>query len=295
MIVLAATFWGMIAVFVKKLAYLGFSAMEIVTIRVTLTAVILFSIQLLKYQKMDRISMKNIPIFIGTGIFSIVAFNWCYFMAIDQMNISLAVILLYTAPAFVTILSTLLLKESLTSKKLIAVIGTILGCVMIAGISTKSTQSITLTGVLIGLGSGFCYALYSIFGKYALREHKPFTVTLNTFLVASIFLIPVTQLWHKAELFQNVDVWIYGIGLALFPTVFAFIFYTSGLKKIESSRAAIIATIEPIIATMLGIFLYQEKMELLQLIGSIIIMLSVLVVNLPEKKNPLLIKRGANL
>lgn len=293
MITLAAIFWGLIAIFVKELSQLGFTAMEIVTIRVTITAIILLCIQLLRERTVPRLNLKDVHIFIGTGIISIVVFNWCYFKAIEQMNVSIAVILLYTAPAFVTILSILVLKESFTLKKLIAVLGTILGCVLIAGVSTNSTQVITLSGVLIGLGSGFCYALYSIFGKFALNKYNPFVVTLYTFIAATIFLVPITQLWKKAELFQNPSVWTYGGGLALFSTVLAFILYTTGLKKIESSKASIIATIESIVATLVGVYLFQETIGFNQLLGSIMIIISVLIVNLPEKKNPLLLKRGA--
>jgi drug/metabolite transporter, DME family len=280
----SAALWGVIAIFVRKLANLGFTSMEIVTIRVVTAAILLGIIGLIHGRSQLRISYKDIRLFIGTGILSIVLFNWCYFTAVSTMNLSLAVILLYTSPAFVAVLSFLVLKEKMTNVKAISVVGVIIGCILIAGVSQTDTASISAIGILTGLGAGFGYALYSIFGKFALAKYPPFTVTFYTFLIAAITLLPVTGLWKKGAELVSVDVLLYGIGLGLFPTVIAFLLYTKGLEKIETSRAAVIATVEPIVATILSVFLYKESFGLIQAIGSIIILLSVTIINIPKTK-----------
>jgi drug/metabolite transporter, DME family len=283
-IAFGASLWGLIAIFVRTLSNVGFTPMEIVTIRVATAALILFLGGVFKYRDRMKIKWQDITLFIGTGIFSIVFFNWCYFTTINQMNLSIAVILLYTSPAFVTVLSFLFLKESMSVKKILSVIGTLLGCIFIAGISSNENVSISMIGLLTGLGAGLGYSLYSIFGKIALRKYESFTVTFYTFLVAAIALIPITGLWEKGSLLMRGDVMLWGIGLGLIPTVIAYFMYTIGLNHIESSKAAIIATIEPVVATLLGVLYYNEKLGLWQLIGSIFILTSVLLVNLPSKE-----------
>jgi drug/metabolite transporter, DME family len=283
MITLAATLWGIIAIFVKHLAIIGFTPMEIVAIRVTVAFIILLAIGLISFKDQIKIQTKDIPLFIGSGIVSIVFFNWCYFTTINQMNLSLAVILLYTAPAMVVLFSRILFKEKLTIQKFVAVIGTLLGCVFITGIGSNSTEDLTMIGLLTGLGSGLGYALYSIFGKIALIQYKPFTITFYTFLMATVFLLPFTSLWEKADLLFQINTLLWALGLGLLPTVIAYFFYTKGLEKIESSKAAIIATIEPIVATILGIFLYHEGMGFMQMIGTGLIFSSVIMVNLTRK------------
>lgn len=295
MIAAGAALWGLIAFFVRGLAEMGFSEMEIVAIRVTAAAMILLIIGILRFSKEIKISIKDLPVFAGTGILSIVFFNWSYFTALNQMPVSLAVILLYTSPAFVAVLSFLFLKESLTFKKSAAVIGTITGLVFVAGVSGEAAQSISFWGWMTGLGAGLGYALYSIFGKFALRKYSPFTVTLYTFLVAASSLFPVVQLWEKSEMFLNPKVILYGTGLGLFPTVLAYFLYTWGLERTESSKAAVIATVEPIVATALGVFLYSEELAGLQIAGSLLIILSVVIVNLPAGKFPLqMLGKGRN-
>ncbi|MFJ5715790.1 DMT family transporter [Neobacillus sp. NPDC093127] len=282
LIAVSAGLWGIIAIFVRKLTSLGFTPMEIVAVRVVTAAVLLALIGIVKYRGHLKISFTDVPLFIGTGICSIVLFNWCYFSAINQMNLSIAVILLYTAPAFVTVLSYFFLKEKMESVKLISVTGTILGYVLIAGLNVTDAATISAAGLLTGLGAGFGYALYSIFGKFALKKYRPFTVTLYTFIVAAITLLPITGLWKKGSVLATGDVLIYGIGLGLFPTVIAYLCYTKGLEKIESSKAAIIATVEPVIATLLSVLLYGEGFGIIQGIGSTIILLSVLLINFPK-------------
>lgn len=283
-ITISAALWGIIAIFVRKLGDIGFTSMEIVTIRVVIAAVLLGIIGLVKYRPQLRISYKDIRLFIGTGILSIVLFNWCYFTAVGTMNLSMAVILLYTSPAFVAVLSFIFLKEKMTGVKAASVIGTILGCILIAGVSQTDTASLTTVGIITGLAAGFGYALYSIFGKFALAKYPPFTVTFYTFLIAAITLLPVSGVWKKGDDLISSDVLLYGGGLALFPTVIAFLLYTKGLERIESSKAAVIATVEPVVATLLSVFVYKESFGLIQAIGSTIILLSVTIINIPRQK-----------
>lgn len=279
MIAFGASLWGLIAIFVKGLKDAGLSEMEIVTIRVTIAAIVLIVIGFFLYKGEMKCKVKHLPLFVGTGICSVVFFNYCYFLSINQLGVSLAVVLLYTSPAFVAILSFLFLKEILHGKKIIAVIGTILGCILIAGVS-GSTVEITTIGILTGLGAGLGYALYSIFGKVALNYYQPFTVTLYTFITATIFLLPFSTLWNKLDVFISTKVFIYSIGLGTIPTVLAYFVYTWGLEKTESSKAAIIATIEPVVAMFIGVVIYKEVLQFQQMIGSLLVLFSVIFVNI---------------
>jgi len=294
-IAISASLWGIIAIFVRKLTEAGFTPMEIVTIRVVTAAILLSLIGVIKFPVQMKIKFPDIGLFIGTGICSIVLFNWCYFSAINQMNLSLAVILLYTAPAFVTILSYLFLRENMDSTKILSVLATIVGCVLVAGVNLKAAAAIRPIGLLTGLGAGFGYALYTIFGKFALKKYPTFTVTLYTFIIASLALLPLTHLWDKWSLLVSGDILLYGIGLGLFPTVIAYLLYTKGLENVDGSKAAIIATVEPVVATILSVFLYEEGFGVIQAIGSFVILLSVLLINRSKKSRGTIYNKKASI
>jgi drug/metabolite transporter, DME family len=280
MIAFAAAMWGLIGFFVKGLNTAGFSAMEIVAIRVLTAAIVLIIVGIAFYRSHLKIRLKDLYLFVGTGILSIVFFNWSYFTAINLMNIPIAVALLYTSPAFVAVLSFLFLKESINRKKLLAIVMTVIGCTLAAGITGQGGTSFSVSSILIGLGAGFGYALYSIFGKVALRRYHPFTVTLYTFLVASAALVPTTGIASKAAVLFTGDVWLYAIGLGIFPTVVAYFAYSWGLERTESSTAAVVATLEPVIATMLGLLVYGDRLGGIQLLGSALIIMSVIAINI---------------
>ena len=143
LIIGGASLWGVIGFFVQSLSDFGFSAMEIVTLRVVSAFVILLVYVLLIDPKAFKINWKDSIYFIGTGILSIVFFNWSYFTAMKEISISIAVILLYTAPAFVTILSVIFLKEKLNKRKIVSLIITIAGCIFVTGLI--SSQAITIS------------------------------------------------------------------------------------------------------------------------------------------------------
>lgn len=279
MIAFAAAMWGLIGFFVKGLSDVGFSAMEIVAIRAVTATIFLMAAGVLLYPQKLKVSFKDFYLFIGTGIFSIVFFNWCYFTAISLMNIPIAVSLLYTSPAFVAILSFVFLKETFTMNKVLAIGLTVAGCSFTAGMIGSTGSSFGGESILIGLGAGFGYALYSIIGKVALRKYDPFTVTMYTFIVASAALIPTTGIVGKGDMLIDGRTLLLAAGLGLFPTVLAYFAYSWGLERVESSTASIVATLEPVVATMLGFFVYHDRLTVFQLIGSMLIIFSVIAVN----------------
>jgi drug/metabolite transporter (DMT)-like permease len=283
-VIMAAILWGIIGLFVDSLYHYGFTALQVVTIRVVFAALILIIYTAFKDSSQLKIHLHDWKYFIGTGIFSIVFFNWCFFTAIQETSLSIAAILLYTGPAFVTLLSRIFFKELLTKSKIFSLILAIVGCSLVIGIFPKFQQSITLYGGIIGLGAGFGYALYSIFGKLALQKLGPLTVATYTFIFASVAMIPTSGLLQELTVLGNSEVLMLGIGLGLFPTALAFIFYTFGLKLIESSKASITTTIEPVVATMLGVFIFGDVLTAWQVLGVSFVLLSVLIVQINFKK-----------
>ena len=283
-IILGASFWGLISIFVQGLYSFGFNSTEVVTLRVSTAAVLMVVYVFLTDKNVFKVKLKDIPYFIGTGVLSIVFFSWCYFTAIQIIPVSVAVILLYTAPAFVAILSRIIFKELLTRRKVIALGLTLTGIILIVG-WPQADGKVSFLGLLLGLGSGFGYSLYSIFGKAALHKYSSLTITTYSFIFASVFMLPLSKLWTKSHLFNGKIVWLYIIGLGLIPTVLAYIFYTIGLSHIESSKAAITATVEPLVATGVGVLLYNEVLSLRHLGGMILVILAIILINKKSEEN----------
>ncbi|WP_077619600.1 DMT family transporter [Bacillus sinesaloumensis] len=280
-----AALWGIIGLFVSNLYELGFTPLQVVAVRAIAASIFLITYTLLKNPSAFKIKVADSKYFIGTGIISIVFFNWCMFVAIEETSISVAAILLYTAPAFVTIFARFLFKEKLTVRKILALVVTIIGCAFVVGVFPNFSGTISLFGLIVGIGSGFFYALYSIFGKFALEKYDSLTVTVYTFLFAAVAVTPFSGIWSIGNLFADVKAWAYIGGLGFLSTMMAFILYTKGLQYIESSRASIIATIEPVVAAIIGFFVFQETLQMWQYVGIIMVLAAVMIVQETTDKN----------
>ncbi len=279
-IIIAGVLWGAIALFVNPLSALGLSSMQIVALRVTFSAVILSSYTLIKDRTLFKIDPKDIIFFIGTGVFSIVLFNYFYFEAINIMgSVAIPALLLYTAPIFVMIMSAIFFRDKITLKKVLCLLITIAGLVFITGALTGGTP-VSIYALLVGIGSGFCYALYSIFSKPLIKKYNPLTITTYTFLIAALVAIPISGIAQNTQIAFLPDSILLSFGLAVVCTISPFILYTSGLKKVSPSKASILATIEPFIAALFGFFVFKESMTIEKIAGMVLIFASIFLINI---------------
>jgi drug/metabolite transporter (DMT)-like permease len=235
----------------------------------------------IKNPKLLRFSLRDWPLFFGTGVVSLLFFNWCSIGAMKAAGVSVSVVLLYTSPVFVVVLSALLFHEPFTRRKLLALLLTIAGCVLVAGI-LSSGERISGKALLLGLGSGLGYALYSIFGRIALQKYDSMTITVWTFAFAAAGAA-VCCLIDPPEVPLTAALCPTGIaatlGIAFFCCVLPYLLYTKGLTGVETGRAAILATIEPAVGALIGIIVFSEPLTASKAAGMALIFLSVLTLS----------------
>ena len=158
------------------------------------------------------------------------------------------------------------------------------GCVMVSGISGGG---LTPIGLLVGLGSGIGYGLYSILGTIALRRYSPYTVTTYTFIFAAVGSWIICRPVELFDKFTNTShigfLTVFCCLTALVTAVIPFLAYTCGLQNVEASKAGIIATIEPMVATLIGILVFSEPLTLISGLGILLILTAVVILNLKQK------------
>lgn len=276
----AAILWGGLAIFVRSLNAGGFSAMEIVCLRAYGSVLFLFPGLFIIKKKLLRVQVRDCWCFIGTGVFSIVFFSYCYFRNVEVSSIAFSSILMYTSPVWVALLSAVCFRERITGRKIICLILALAGCVLVSGV-TDGPASVSIYGVLLGLGSGIGYGLYTIFGRFALNKgYHPMTVAAYTFLFACVGVLPFVNIFsiiNKLE--SDPKLWLIALGMAFFTTTLSFSLYTLGLRWLESTQAAVLATLEPIVSTIVGVFLYKEPVTVVMLIGIILVLVSSVLIS----------------
>ena len=276
-ILIAGISWGMLGIFSRNLTTYGFTPRDIVLVRNfggLLAMTVMFFIM---DKSIFRIKLKHFPFFLGTGLVSVVMFTLLYFSCQQQCSLAVSAILLYTSPVFVMVMSALIWKDKITKQKLVALVVTLAGCVFVSGILSGGL-TVTTAGLITGLGSGFFYALYSIFGRFALKHYNPLTVTYYTFVCAGIACLFVgSPAQVVTYMGASVMVPLLSLGLIFIGTVLPFVMYTKGLAEIESGKAAILASVEPVSAALTGVIAFGEPLTMSIALGLLCILTAVYI------------------
>ena len=274
-ILAAAALWGIIGVWNRRLMAGGLSPYSIVVVRNCGGMVLLTAVMALRNRSVFQVERRHLQYFFGTGVVSVVLFTVCYFSCQEICSLAVASILLYTAPAIVVVLSALLWRERVTKQKLLALGLTLVGCALVCGVFSGSL-TVTGGGIALGLGAGFFYALYSIFGRYALAHYGPMTVTVWTFVFAGVASLALVRPAELAALSQP-SLALTAVGLVVCSTVLPYILYTRGLARVEAGKASILASLEPVVASVAGVVLFGEPMGPLTAAGIVCVLAGVYI------------------
>ena len=286
-VVLAGCLWGTTGLFVRHLNAVGLTTMTICVARSLVALVMMLVLALCIDPKLLRVRLRHLWCFFGTGVLSMLFFNYCYFYTIEVSSMAVAATMLYTAPVFVLVLSALLFRERITARKVVALLLAVVGCVLVSGLITGG-GALNSTGVLLGLGAGFGYGLYSIFTRFAInRGYSSVTVSVYTFLFAALGGLPLTD-WSQlqtASRNEGVSLWLF-LGLyALVTTVLPYLFYNRGLTRVENSKASVIASVEPVMAALLGLAVFGEVPGVPECIGILLVLGAVVLLNVKGKSS----------
>lgn len=282
LILLAGILWGSMGVFVHQLVdVLGFTSLQSSVLRIVSGAAILFIFLLLYDRRLLKIKLRDIPLLLANGIFSILLLTVFYFGSISSgTSMSISAVLLYTAPFIVMLLSCVFLGEKITLQKIMALVIAFVGCLLVS--LTEPGKS-TPVGIVLGVLSGVAYALYSIFGAFALKKHHPYTITFYSFLfsaIGCIFIAIFTDLPSALVKINDISYFTIAVFLTgLVTAVLPFLFYTKGLSGTTPAKASIMAYAEPMSACVFG-YLLGEKMTPIMILGLLLTLSSIIFLNI---------------
>ena len=282
-ILLAGALWGVMGIFVRRLGAYGFSSVQIASLRIICGAVIFLIIAAARDRQSLKIKFRDLGWFLGMGIGSLLLFTVCYFTAISMASLSVAAILLYTAPGMVMLMSVIFFKEKLNGRKLAALLLAFLGCVLVTG--TGEQGIVPAAAVGFGLVSALGYGLYSIFGTVALRKYRPLTVTTYAFVcggAGALCICHPAEIFHVVQNAESPAVLVLLIFATAFLTaVLPYLFYTVGLSFVRASTASIMASVEPVVATIAGVAVFREKLTPAAFGGILMVLCAIILLNLP--------------
>nr|WP_167942584.1 EamA family transporter [Desulfobaculum xiamenense] len=258
----AAVLWGITGPLAKYAFSLGIEPLEVAFWRCVIPF-FPFAFQALRSRRL-AIARSDRPAVLAFGLVCVAAFYGVYQLAIRAGGAAMASVLMYTAPAWVAIMAWLLLGERMTPAKIAAVVATLAGVAGVSGVlSGNAAVSVSPTAIVLGLISGVTYAMYFIFGKRLLPRYTTPQLFLYGLPIGALALFPLVEFHHKTP-----GAWAAIVAVCILSTYLAYTFYYAGLQHLEATRASVVATLEPVVASAMAFMWWDESFSLMGYMGS---------------------------
>jgi DME family drug/metabolite transporter len=261
----AALLWALIGLFTPALLDQGVSATEIAFWRALIGGAC-FLVHGAARGGLRARSGRDAAELVAFGLVAVGLFYVALAKAVDLGGVSLAWILLYTAPGWVAIAAVTVLKEHVDRVRALLVLATMGGVALVA---VGGGEGITVTpgSLAWGLAAGLSYASWYVGGKRFLPRYGPVTISAWTLLAGALVLLPLAGI--RA---YPLRAWLLLAGLAMVSTYLPVLMYYSGLRAVDASRAAIVATVEPVAALAIGATVGAERLTALAGLGALVVL-----------------------
>lgn len=279
-ILFAGIIWGSVGIYVKGMQNAGAGSEWCSFLRVAFAAVIMLAAAAaVKGPSALRISRRELFACALLGLICHGIYNIFYSVSVMETGVSVSAVLLNVAPVFTVLLSAALFKERVSARKAALLALNIIGCCIAVTGGKLSLEGIPVFGLICGICSGVCYGMTPVIGRLASDKSDPLVVSAYSYAFAAAF----TGMWiifTGADCAFNARVLGWGFLYALIPTAIAYLLYYQGVQKIsEVTRVPVIASIECVAASLLGMTLFSEKLGPANWAGIAVVIISVTLMN----------------
>lgn len=273
----AALLWAASGNAAKFLLQGEVTPFQLVQLRTTTAAVLLFLFLLFRRRELLKIARSDVAYFIILGsILAVMLFAYLY--AISRIHVAAAVLLQYQAPAMIALYSFFFQRKNLSAFTVAAIVGAIIGCYLMVGAYNLNILDMNKAGILSGLASAVALALYSVRSEYGMRTYSAWTVLSYALLVAAIVWNVIIPPFSAFAAHYSASAWGWIVYIGLFGTIAPFGLYNEGVKRIRSTHASITATLEPVMAGMIAFVFLGEVLTTLQIAGAGLVIASVMLI-----------------
>lgn len=268
MIVGAASLWGSLGIFGRLAFDHGASPLEVGSVRASLAFLGVLPLALLRPRRL-RVRRADLPLVIGYGVVGVGFFYYVYLVAVDRLPLAVAAALLYTAPAFVVAIAWSLRWEPVRPRRLIPLALVLVGAFLVTG-AFRALGDVDGIGAAAGVASGVAYALYTVLGKRIRQRYDVLTTITFAYGVGAVVLALVAPPWKVMAAYPDALGVLLLMGLG--PTLIAALLFYAGLRHIDASAASMLATVEPVVAALLGLAWLGESVPWSTVTGTALIL-----------------------
>jgi drug/metabolite transporter (DMT)-like permease len=287
----AAFLWGLAATVAKFFFNRNYEPLILVQMRVTIAFVILFCYFLITNRSLLAFRLADVPHFLLVGILGIAGSNYFYYQAIKETNVSTSILIQYTAPIMVMVYAAVFQKEKLTASKLFALVLSVGGIFLAVGAYNPAIIKGTERGVVFALLAAVSFSIFNISGKKLTQKYSVWTGLIYLFGSAALFWSFINTPLDIIRSHYSVDDWGVFAVISIISILIPYSLYYYGLHHIESSRAIITSTLEPVVAITSEWIFLGGTMGPVQVVGAIFVICAIVLLQKnSHQKEPIVIQ-----
>lgn len=269
MLITSMTVFGTIGLFVRNI---NLPSSEIALFRAVFAAILIGAYLLITGQKISfRNLKKEFLLLLLSG--AAMGFNWIFlFEAYEYTTVSAATLSYYFAPVIVTLLCPMLFHEKMGAKQWICFVMSTLGIVLITGTGEISASTRHITGIFLGLCAAVLYATVILLNKF-IKNVSGIHRTFLQFVSAIVVLLPYTLATEGLNIATLDGMgWVFLLVVGIIHSGISYCLYFSSLRELSGQKAAILSYIDPLVAVIMSVFVLNEHMGALQIVGGLLIL-----------------------
>lgn len=209
--------------------------------------------------------------FLILGLFGVAAVQGSYYYAISVLGVGPAILLQYLAPSLIVIFEAMR-GARVRPFTVVAVVAALAGTALLVGGVHRTALHAGPAQWAVGFAAAIAFAFYILFSKRGLSRYAPETVLFYTFLIAGLFWAIVTPPWVIVGRGYGTELWIMFLALGVFSTLVPFSFFYAGLRRLPSSEAGVVATLEPVVAVLSAALFLGEGLSVAQWLGAALVL-----------------------
>lgn len=273
LVVISASGFGLLGIFAKYAFAAKVNVITLSTFRFLIAAIIMWLVLLIRREN-PLVTCKQLLALLALGISGYAVMSSLYFSAVKLIPASITAIIMYTYPVIVTLLSSQIDQERITKYKVFSLLLSFFGLVLVVGPVIKG---LNFKGVSYAGVNAVIYSLFIVLSNKLVAKINPLVVTVYIISAAAVTLTLMGLATGSLDFAVNVRGWLAVAGTAVFSTVVAILTFFQGMKVVGPSRASIISTLEPVVATLAGFLLFSEKLIWVQIFGGMMVISAVML------------------
>ena len=274
--VVSATSYGATGIF-GKLAYdEGLTVSGLLAARFSIAAVVLWLL-VASLGRAGRPSRRGVAAGVGLGIVAYTAQTGLFFLALTRLDAGLAVLLVYVAPVLVAISAVTLGRERLGRAQIVALVVAFCGTALVA--TGGGIGRVDGIGMIFAFGCAVAFTAYMLLSHAVVGRVNPVALSASVCTGCAISFLTAAGASGHLPIHTTGTGWLLISALALFSTVIAVTALAAGTARVGPSTATILATFEPVVATVLAVAILDERLAPIQILGGMFVVASVVIVS----------------